>query len=105
MSINPLQQACDQAAAQLDALLDEACLEEYAHLGADVYGLIRLGQACLETAARLDDTTDAAISHGAAGLVQITTAALTGEPAAQGLELDAISQVVTTARAAERVES
>jgi hypothetical protein len=105
MSINHLQEACRDTAAELDAVLAELEPIDNTLRGGDMRELVGLAQACLQAAARRADGTDAAIGDGLAGLVQITTANLTGGPAAEGLELDAIGQIITTVQAGQRVAS
>jgi hypothetical protein len=105
MSINHLHDACGHAAGQLDAILDEAELEQDERRCGDVYELVELAQACLEAAGRIADDTDGPLGNGEEGLVQLTKAALRGEPAPDGLAFDAIGQIVTMVQAERRVAS
>jgi hypothetical protein len=99
MGINHLHEACDQAAAQLDAVLAEIEPFETMRRGADMYAVLSLAQTSLRKVAALNRGDDDLLTDGTVGLIQMTTAALTGRPAGEGLELAAIGQIVDTTKA------
>lgn len=106
MSINQLHEACDQAAAELDAVLREIEPFETTTRGGDMYALVSLARTSLVKAAALSRSFDEEpLSDGVAGLMQMTTAALTGEAAADGLEFAAIGQIVSMVHTGRPVAS
>jgi len=106
MSINHPHEACDQIDAELDAVLAEIEPFDSMMRGADMYELVSLAQTSLRKAAALSrDFNEDTLSDGVVGLVQMTAAALTGEPAPDGLEFDAIGQIVDLVKASQRAAS
>jgi hypothetical protein len=95
---------CDALAGQLDALLVELEPAEETIRGGDLRELVELAQTSLKKAAAIDQG-DNTLTDGVVGLIQMTAAAINDQPGPDGLELEAIGQIVHTAKASRRAVS